>query len=169
MIGIFSEALRGFPLLMYLAVDAFTALIFSAFISLDTSRVVHIPAWKSGLLVFAPVGAVLLLLLFGSWILPRYNFAKSDTFTINKDHDVVQYWLYLNRSSENVKQECQHLKEYALERGNAYPRTDGVRHRRILLFQNKTALRQGTKDTAWVTYEWWPDGRVVCSADKSFR
>ena len=166
---IFNDELRGFPLLMYFSVDATTALIFTVFIRREsaTPKIIHPPL--NILLILGPSILALLMLFTAPMFMDRYNFAKSDTTEINSKHDVVQFWLYLNRSAGKPERECSYLKRYAEKRKNSYPRSNGLRHRRIILFTSKEALRAGSQNNAWVSYEWWPDGRTNCSADPDFK
>lgn len=166
---ILNDELRGFPLLMYFSVDATTALIFTAFFRREsaTPRIIH-PALNL-LLILGPSIFALLMLFTAPMFMGRYNFAKSDTMEINSKHDVVQFWLYLNRSAGKPEDECFYLKRYAEERKNSYPRSNGLRHRKIILFTSREALRAGNQNDAWVSYEWWPDGNAHCSADPDFK
>lgn len=163
-----SDELRGFPLFMYFAVDAFTVLVFTAFIFGDTVENKKISIRMNLLLTLGPAFLVLLILFSAPIFMSRYNFAKSDTMDIDSKHDVVQFWLYLNHSAGEAKKECFYLKSYAEKRGNSYPRSNGLRHRKIILFKTQQAFLVGSPDSAWVSYEWWPDGRIDCSADPSF-
>lgn len=168
-IVILREELRGFPLFMYFSVDATTALIFTAFIRGESVAAQKIQPPLNVLLIFGPTFLAVLMLVTAPLFMDRYNFAKSDTMEINSRHDVVQFWLYLNRGMGEPKQECSYLKLYAEKRRNAYPRTNGLRHRKILLFKSREAYQAGSAHSAWVSYEWWPDGRVNCSADANFK
>lgn len=164
-----SDELRGFPLFMYFLVDATTALVFTLFFrsGSETLKVIH-PQFKL-LIVLGPSFLVLLALFTAPLFMERYNFARSDTMEINSKHDVVQFWLYLNRGEGRPEDECVYLKRYAQERKNAYPRSDGLRHRKIILFTSMDTLRTSSPNDAWVSYEWWPDGRIYCSADADFK
>lgn len=166
---ILSDELRGFPVLMYFSVDAATALIFTALIRRASATAKIINHQLNLLLILGPSFLALLMLFTAPRFMDRYNFAKSDTMEINSKHDVVQFWLYLNRSAGKPERECFYLKQYAEERKNAYPRSNGLRHRKIILFKSREALLYGSQNTAWVTYEWWPDERASCSADPDFK
>lgn len=166
---ILNDELRGFPLLMYFSVDATTALIFTTFIRRESATPNTIHPRLNLLLILGPSFLALLMLFTAPMFMGRYNFAKSDTLEINSKHDVVQFWLYLNRSAGKPEEECYYLKRYAEERKNAYPRSNGLRHRKIILFTSREAIRAGSPNNAWVSYEWWPDGSANCSADPNFK
>lgn len=168
-VAILSDELRGFPVLMYFSVDAATALIFTAFIRRESATAIIISPRLNFLLISGPSFLALLILFTAPLFMDRYNFAKSDTMEINSKHDVVQFWLYLNRGAGKPEDECFYLKRYAEERKNSYPRSNGLRHRKIILFTSREALRAGSQNNAWVSYEWWPDGHANCSADPDFK
>lgn len=167
-VNVFSETLRGFPLLMYFSVDAATALLFTAFIWGRSTSKRTIDTQLSLLLLLGPSLLALFISFAAPLLMDRYNFAMSDSLDISQKHDVVQFWVYLNRGAGKPEKECRHLKQYAEKRKGSYPRSDGLRHRKILLFKNKAAFRRGSQSSPWVTYEWWPDGRAKCSADPDF-
>ena len=98
-------------------------------------------------------------------MMDRYNFARSNSREINAKHDVVRFWFYLNHRQGKPEEECFYLKRYAQDRKNAYPRSNGLRHRQIVLFKSIDSLRNRDQDDAWVSYEWWRGGRTHCSAD----
>ena len=169
LVAMLSDELRGFPLLMYFSVDAFTALACTYFIWGVSTAAKKINPQLNLLLLLGPGVLASLLIFTAPMFMSRYNFARSDSVEISSTHDVVQFWVYLNRGAGDAKRECSYLKEYAAERNTHYPRSDGLRHRKIVLFKTQEAFRNGSSSSAWVTYEWWPDGRVNCSADPYFK
>lgn len=163
-----SEELRGFPLFMYIAVDAFTALSFALLFFANPVEHTKRSIGFNLSLILGPTFLVLLMLFSAPMFMSRYNFAKSDTMEIDSKQDVVQFWVYLNHGAGKPQKECSYLMRYAEDRKTSYPRNNGLRHRKILLFKTIEALRAGSPASAWVSYEWWPDGRVSCSADARF-
>jgi hypothetical protein len=167
-ITVFSDTLRGFPLLMYFSVDAATALLFTALIWGQSPPQRSIAPKLHTRLLLGPSLLALFISFAAPLLMDRYNFAKSDSVDISHQHDVVQFWVYLNRGAGKPEKECTHLQKYAETRKGSYPRSGGLRHRKILLFKNKEAFRTGSQSNPWVTYEWWPDGHAKCSADPDF-
>ena len=165
-----SEALRGFPVLVYAGVDAATALVASGLIRVPE----HTPSWiwsprARAAALLGPALLVAAALTLGPLVQPRYKIALSDTHDLGPDRDVLQFWAYSRRRAGDAADECRHLAALAETYRDRYPRADGERHRAILLFRDRDHLRQADAPDAWVSYEWWPDGREVCSADPTFQ
>ncbi len=164
------EALRGFPLLVYIGVDAAVALAVSALIA--TPQRTEVQGWSPrvrGAVLLGPALAVVIAVIATGLLQSRYKISRSDTRELSPKQDVMQWWAYSRRSAGDAADECPHLAALAATRRNQYARTDGERHRAILLFQDRDQMRRAGATDAWVTYEWWPDGREICSADPSFQ
>ena len=168
-VAIFKNSIIGFPLFMYIVVDAVAALLFAELIQDETDEFNQLDRSLVLSLLLGPGVLVIFAIYVSPFLMDRYNFAKSDTEDVNANYDIVRFWVYLNHSGKDAAKECRHLKKYASTRQNSYPRKNGMRHRKILLFKNQQAYRNGSEGAAWVTYEWWPDGRVYCSADPEFK
>ena len=163
-----SESLREFPLTLYAGVDAILGLCASFLLA---GRAAEAEAGMSPrirhLLTFGPAVAMLALILGTPLVQSRYKIASSDTRDISPDQDVLRYWTYLRGSPRSVEDECDGLAELADERRRHYVRSDGDRHRALLLFRSREDLWRGEEADAWITYEWWPDGREDCRVRQS--
>ena len=164
------EALRGFPLLVFVCVDAFTALVVSTLIAMppNTPRHLWSPRVRTAV-VLGPALLVVAALVLGPYLQPRYKFSMSDTVDLGGGRDMVRFWVYTRRGAGRPEDECPHLADFADQRRDQYPPRSGERHRAVLLFADRNSIGRTQAGNAWVTYEWWPDGREYCSADADFR
>lgn len=163
-----SESLRGFPLLMFTAVDALTALLFAGFIRYPVGHTPTKSNQKTALRMLGPAGIACALVVAAPYFMSRYNFASSTTVNVSQDTEILQYTVYLNYGSGAGEKECRHLQRYADSRQYGRLEEEGLSHQKIVLFKSKEAIWWDSGQSPIASFEWWPDGSVRCSADPSF-
>jgi len=157
---------RGFPLLMYLAVDAVLGLVSSTMIAAPKD-VVPASSLSQFVLLAAQTVLVLIALLIWPLVGDRYRVSMTDT-VVRGGVESLRVRAVRPRSGD----------ERAAERDGLRPLGDSYRNRfkqrgsslpmggTIYLFKDNDALRRYSTSSAWMTYNWRSSGADSCRPNR---
>lgn len=157
-------AVRGFPLFMYLAVDAVLALLASTWV--PGARPVQPPSRRARLIMLSGPTLVVALAV-GLWPFfgERYRVSMTDTL-VQGGRESLRVWTVRRRGGDDPGAECEGLQALADQYRNRFKdrRTGTPMGGTIYLFRDVAGLRNRNAATAWVTYAWEAGQPDRCSA-----